>query len=147
MNQTTSTPTEQNVFNPQQSIYDNSTTCLSNSDEFIVVSLLPASVITNLNFDSIQLKIENSADLVKPFYDLPKDCEKYICSSAKNVKIFFILSNDYASALLNKVHDLQVLHSIYIYDKLCTNEEVTDYSKVNILVKTRYVLYNNVISR
>ncbi|CAF1165578.1 unnamed protein product [Rotaria sordida] len=94
MNQIESITTDNNVFNRQQSIYDGSTTHSNFSEALIVVWLRTKSAATNINFDSIESKIENSADLLKNFHDLPKECEQYICSRLKNIKILFILSHE-----------------------------------------------------
>ncbi|CAF1289259.1 unnamed protein product [Rotaria sordida] len=125
MNQIESITTDNNVFNRQQSIYDGSTTHSNFSEALIVVWLRTKSAAININFDSIESKIENSVDLLKNFHDLPKECEQYICSRPKNIKILFILSHEYAQALLESVHDQPVLHSIYIY--------VNTYTDLNIL--------------
>ena len=127
MNQTTLMTTENTVFNRQRSIYDNSTTYLNNSELLIVVWLRTAS---DTNFGLIESKIENSADYLKPFYDTPKECEEYILNSPKNVKIFFILPIKYTSILLENIHNLQVLHSIYIYDESSNKQEISVYPKV-----------------
>ncbi len=132
MNQTTLITTENTVFNRQQSIYDNSTTYPNNSELLIVIWLRTAS---DTNFGLIESKIENSADFLKPFYDAPKECEEYILTSPKNVKIFFILPIKYTSILLENIHNLQVLHSIYIYDESSNNQEINAYPKVMMCEK------------
>ena len=137
MDQTTLIDIENNVFNRQQS---------NNNEQFIVVSLLTASELANINFDLIQSKIENSADLLKLYHDLPEMCEKYICSGSENVKIFLILSNKYALALKN-IHHLQALHSVYIYGQLSNIDEMNVYPKVNILESIQTILSNIRICR
>jgi hypothetical protein len=132
--------TENNVFNRQQSIYDGSTTHANHSELLIAVWLRRSSITSNINFDSIKSKIENSADLLKVFNDDPKDCEKYIRSNSNNIKIFLILSHEYTQILLENLHELQLIHSIYIYG---TKEEITNYSKVMIYKDTIIYQYNS----
>jgi hypothetical protein len=126
MDQTTSNGIENNVFNRQPS---------NNNEQFIVVSLLTVSEISQINLDVIRSKIENSADLFRLYNDLPEKCEKYIRSISENIKIFLILSNKHTSTLLNNIHHLQILHSVYIYGQLSNRNEMNVYPKVNRLRK------------
>ena len=132
MDQNHSISIENNVFDRQQSISDSSTTYLNNNEALIVVWLRSATVATDVNFDSIQSKIETSADLLTICNDDPAYCEKYIRTKSKNVKIFLILSSEYVRTVLENVHDLQLLHSVYIDGEVSNEIAINDYPKVNI---------------
>jgi hypothetical protein len=147
MDQIDSITTENNVFNRQQSIDDDSTTHTNNNEVLIAVWLQTASITTNKNFDSIKSKIENDVDSLSNFIDDSEGCENYIQKQSKNVKIFFILSNEYARVLLKNTHDLQVIHSIYIYDEISNKEDIKNYSKVIINDKNQDTILNNIICR
>ncbi|CAF4088925.1 unnamed protein product [Rotaria sp. Silwood2] len=148
MDQIESVTTDNNVFNRQESIYNGSTTYSNFSEAIIVVWLRMKSAATNINFDSIESKIENSADLLKNFYGLSEDCEKYICSAPKNIKILFILFDEYATqALLKKVHDLPVIHSIYVHGTIYKKEEINVYPKIVNTYTDLHILTDDLCSK
>ncbi|CAF1254556.1 unnamed protein product [Rotaria sordida] len=129
MDQTESITIQHHVFNSQQSINDDFTTYSNNSEVFIVAWLRTTSTTTNLNFDLIQSKIENSADRLKSFVDEPEECQQFIRTQQNNVEIFLILSSKYIE-ILPSIHDLQQVHSIYIYDEVSNKNETHKYQKV-----------------
>jgi tetratricopeptide (TPR) repeat protein len=135
MDQLHSTSTNNDIFNRQQSIYD--------SEALVAVWLQTQPTTTNKNFDFIKSKIENNVDLLRNFIDDPKGCVDYIHARPKNVKIFFILSNKYVSALLKDIHDSQVIHTIYIHDEVFNEEDMNKYSKVINVYKNLHLLVDD----
>lgn len=137
MNQTGTITTENIVFNHEQLGYNSSTTYSSNNEALIVVWMPSTLTTVNIDFNSIESKIENSADLLKKFDDDPAKCEEYILTRPRYVKIFFILSIKYVPFPLENIHDVQVIHSIYIHDEILNKEEfINKYSEV--IINQRY---------
>ncbi|CAF1495085.1 unnamed protein product [Rotaria magnacalcarata] len=131
MDHVNSIANDNSVFNRQQSIYNGSTTNSNFNEALIVVWFRTNSTVSNVDLESIENKIENSADFLKNFYS-PDECKNFFFSSGKNIKIFSILPHDYPQGFLESIHDLPVLESIYIYGEIDKKEDLSRYQKVII---------------
>ncbi|CAF0983899.1 unnamed protein product [Didymodactylos carnosus] len=117
---------EKPVFNRQQSVYDG----MTNNTEAIIAVWLDTSAD---KYESTQDKIRNTADILKIFSE-PDQCEKYI-RSIGNAKFFLAISIEYAQTLVEKLHALRQLHSVYVYSDetssaTSNNEWLDEYPKV-----------------
>jgi hypothetical protein len=138
MSPTSSSSGEHHVFDSQQSTDD---------DQVIVAWLRTAVTAGKVNVESIASQIENTADLLKPYVDLPELCEKDISLSRENHRIFLILSDRYASTLLPKVHDLPVVHSVYIHQEVYGGEDLSAYFKVTLFNRSSHSRVHQMLFR
>ncbi|UJR11377.1 hypothetical protein I4U23_015557 [Adineta vaga] len=145
MEQTAPCSIETNVFTNQQSVDESSSSYLNLSKKFIVVWLLKDFPIANVNLDSIESEIENSADFLQKYNNSPVQCETYVSSASENQKIFLILPKKHAQNVLQNIHDLHVLHSIYIFQDF-SEEQLNDYSKIVNIYTDLHRLINDLCS-
>ncbi|CAF3278113.1 unnamed protein product [Rotaria socialis] len=129
MDHVNSITNDNSVFNRQPSIYNGSTTNSNFNEALIVVWFRTNSAASNVDLESIENKIENSADFLKNYYSA-EECKKYVVSSGKNIKIFLILPQDYPQGFLESLHDLPVLESIYVNGEIDKNEDLNRYQKI-----------------
>ena len=115
---------QHNIFNQEQSVNSNET--------LIALWFQTGETTVDDSLDLIESKIENAVDSLKRIVYNEDSYQKQIFSLGNNTKIFMILSNKCISfaRVLENIHNLPMIHSIYIHDEKLNIEEINKYSKV-----------------